>query len=117
MTIRRRDLLTGTALVLVGERLASAEVISGSLPWRPDAGAPPEAVTPGPPRPHHPAKLTTCVSAATEPAGSQFEPQQTFVVLLLEESFASCSPVWSRVNFTQVLSAVCGGAIGTAVSV
>ena len=48
MTIRRRDLLTGTALVLVGERLASAEVISGSLPWRPDAGAPPEPVTPGP---------------------------------------------------------------------
>ena len=48
MTIRRRDLLTGTALVLVGERLANAEVISGKLPWRPDAGAPPDVVTPGP---------------------------------------------------------------------
>jgi hypothetical protein len=27
--IRRRDLLTGTALVLVDEKLASAEIISG----------------------------------------------------------------------------------------
>lgn len=48
MTLRRRDLLTGTALVLVGERLAHAEVFSGKLPWRPDAGTPPTAVKPGP---------------------------------------------------------------------
>jgi gluconate 2-dehydrogenase gamma chain len=46
--IRRRDLLTGTALVLVGEKLASAEIISGKLPWHPDATAAPEAVKPGP---------------------------------------------------------------------
>src|SRR6201987_4803752 len=48
MAIRRRDLLTGTALVLVGERIARAEVVSGKLPWLPDSGAPPEQVTPGP---------------------------------------------------------------------
>jgi gluconate 2-dehydrogenase gamma chain len=46
--IRRRDLLTGTALVLVGETLARAEVIGGKLPWRPDAGVPPQKVQPGP---------------------------------------------------------------------
>ena len=46
--IRRRDLITGTALVLVGETLARAEVISGKLPWRPDAGVPPHRVQPGP---------------------------------------------------------------------
>jgi gluconate 2-dehydrogenase gamma chain len=46
--IRRRDLLTGTALVLVGEKLASAEVISGRLPWHPDATAAPEPTKPGP---------------------------------------------------------------------
>jgi gluconate 2-dehydrogenase gamma chain len=45
--IRRRDLLTGTALVLVGEKLASAEIISGKLPWHPDASAAPEPVKPG----------------------------------------------------------------------
>jgi gluconate 2-dehydrogenase gamma chain len=48
MTLRRRDLLTGTAVVLVGNRLAGAEVISGKLPWRPDAGIPPTPVKPGP---------------------------------------------------------------------
>lgn len=46
--IRRRDLLTGTALVLVGEKLASADVISGRLPWHPDATAAPEAAQAGP---------------------------------------------------------------------
>ena len=46
--IRRRDLITGTALVLVGETLARAEVISSKLPWRPDAGVPPHRVQPGP---------------------------------------------------------------------
>jgi len=48
MTLRRRDLLTGTALVLVGDRLAGAETFSGQLPWRPDAGTPPTPVKPGP---------------------------------------------------------------------
>ena len=42
--IRRRDLLTGTALVLAGEKLARAELITGKLPWRPDAGSPPSPV-------------------------------------------------------------------------
>jgi gluconate 2-dehydrogenase gamma chain len=48
MPLRRRDLLTGTALALVGERLTHAEMLSGKLPWRPDAGTPPTAVKPGP---------------------------------------------------------------------
>jgi len=48
MTLRRRDLLTGTAVALVAERLAHAEVLSGKLPWRPDAATPPTAVKPGP---------------------------------------------------------------------
>ncbi|MGB6603768.1 MAG: gluconate 2-dehydrogenase subunit 3 family protein [Steroidobacteraceae bacterium] len=47
MTIRRRDLLTGTAVVLVGGTLAHAEVVSGKLPWHPDAGEPPQPVEPG----------------------------------------------------------------------
>lgn len=45
--IRRRDLLTGTAIVLVGETLARAEVITGKLPWHPDEGTPPQVVRPG----------------------------------------------------------------------
>ena len=48
MTIRRRDLLTGTAVALVGERLADADIISGKLPWHADAAAAPQAVHPGP---------------------------------------------------------------------
>lgn len=46
--IRRRDLLTGTALLLAGGELARGEVISGQLPWHPGAGAAPQPVTPGP---------------------------------------------------------------------
>ena len=42
--IRRRDLLTGTALVLVSESLARADVIAGKLPWHPDQGTPPQEV-------------------------------------------------------------------------
>ena len=37
--IRRRDLLTGSAAFLVGGRMARGEVISGKLPWQPDAGS------------------------------------------------------------------------------
>ena len=48
MTIRRRDLLTGTVVALVSERLASADVVSGKLPWNPDSATPPQPVKPGP---------------------------------------------------------------------
>jgi len=48
MTLRRRDLLTGTALALVGDRLAGAEALSAKIPWQPDAGTPPTPVKPGP---------------------------------------------------------------------
>jgi len=47
MTVRRRELLAGTALALLG-RHAHAGIIAGQLPWAPDAGSPPEPVRPGP---------------------------------------------------------------------
>jgi gluconate 2-dehydrogenase gamma chain len=47
MTLRRRDLLTGTALV-VADRLAGAEALTAKIPWQPDAGTPPTPVKPGP---------------------------------------------------------------------
>lgn len=49
MSIRRRDLLAGTALSLIFS-LASAQArtIAGALPWEPDAGTPPTPVQPGP---------------------------------------------------------------------
>jgi gluconate 2-dehydrogenase gamma chain len=46
--IRRRDLLTGTALLVASGELAKGEVISGHLPWHPGATAAPEPVEPGP---------------------------------------------------------------------
>ncbi|MBV8803386.1 MAG: gluconate 2-dehydrogenase subunit 3 family protein [Sinobacteraceae bacterium] len=45
--IRRRDLLTGTVLLLANGELAKAEVISGHLPWHPGATAAPEPAKPG----------------------------------------------------------------------
>jgi len=45
---RRRDLLTGTAFALVGEKMARAGVVAGSLPWEPNVGSPPKPVQPGP---------------------------------------------------------------------
>lgn len=46
--IRRRDVLTGAALALVGGAAARGSVINGELPWRPDAASPPPRVEPGP---------------------------------------------------------------------
>jgi len=49
IAIRRRALLAGTAVALVGATAtAQAHIIAGALPWRPSAGAPPEPVQPGP---------------------------------------------------------------------
>jgi len=42
--IRRRDLITGSALLLVGSKLTESKVIAEHLPWHPDAGAPPQRV-------------------------------------------------------------------------
>ena len=44
--LRRRDLLVGTALVLVGEKVARAGIIAGQLPWAPNAASPPPTVRP-----------------------------------------------------------------------
>jgi len=46
--IRRRDVLKGTALALVGTGAAHGGVISEEVPWTPDESQPPEAVRPGP---------------------------------------------------------------------
>ena len=44
----RRDVLIGSALVLLGEAAARAGIIEGHLPWRPGSGSPPTTVEPGP---------------------------------------------------------------------
>ncbi len=44
---RRRDLLTGTALALLGGSATRAGIVSGHLPWEPDAGSPPPRSEPG----------------------------------------------------------------------
>jgi gluconate 2-dehydrogenase gamma chain len=46
--LRRRDLLAGTAFVLIGETVARAGTVAGSLPWEPNAGSPPEPIHEGP---------------------------------------------------------------------
>jgi gluconate 2-dehydrogenase gamma chain len=45
--IRRRDLLTGSVLLLANGELVKGEVISGQLPWHPGATAAPEPAKPG----------------------------------------------------------------------
>jgi gluconate 2-dehydrogenase gamma chain len=49
MQIDRRQLLTGTAMALLAamSRGAMARIVSGGLPWAPDAGVPPMPVSPG----------------------------------------------------------------------
>lgn len=46
--VSRRNLITGTALALIGEKVARAGVVAGRLPWEPNAGSPPQAVAEGP---------------------------------------------------------------------
>jgi gluconate 2-dehydrogenase gamma chain len=49
MTVHRRELLATTALSLLMSAVpARARVVSGVLPWQPDAGSPPTPVRPGP---------------------------------------------------------------------
>ncbi len=46
--LRRRDLLTGTAALLVGGAGIRASEVQGELPWKPGAAAAPQPVQPGP---------------------------------------------------------------------
>lgn len=46
--LSRRNLIAGTALALIGEKVARAGVVAGHLPWEPNAGSPPQAVSEGP---------------------------------------------------------------------
>jgi gluconate 2-dehydrogenase gamma chain len=46
--VGRRELLAGTATLLLGAPVAHAEAILGELPWWPNAGNPPTPATPGP---------------------------------------------------------------------
>jgi gluconate 2-dehydrogenase gamma chain len=48
MAIGRRDFLAGTAMLVLSSTSGKATIISGRLPWFPDAGSPPEPVRPGP---------------------------------------------------------------------
>ena len=44
---RRRDLLTGTAFVLVGGTVARSSIVAGQLPWEPDGNSAADAAPPG----------------------------------------------------------------------
>jgi gluconate 2-dehydrogenase gamma chain len=46
--MKRRDFLAGTAILVLSTMNSRATVISGSLPWAPNAGSPPVPVRPGP---------------------------------------------------------------------
>jgi len=48
MTMKRRDFLAGTAMLLLSTVQSRATLISGELPWTPNAGNPPAPVRPGP---------------------------------------------------------------------
>jgi len=48
MRLHRRQLLAGTAILLLNAASARAATISGQLPWTPNAGAPPLPIKPGP---------------------------------------------------------------------
>src|SRR6202140_3401568 len=48
MTMRRREFLAGTALLVLSTMNSRATIISGALPWAPNAGSPPVPVRPGP---------------------------------------------------------------------
>ena len=48
MTIGRREFLAGTAMLVLSTMKSRATIISGGLPWAPDAGTPPIPVRPGP---------------------------------------------------------------------
>jgi len=48
MAISRRQLLATAAYCAAGTVAARARMISGALPWHPDAGTPPHPVRPGP---------------------------------------------------------------------
>jgi gluconate 2-dehydrogenase gamma chain len=46
--MKRRDFLAGTAILVLSTMNSRAIVISGGLPWTPNAGSPPVPVRPGP---------------------------------------------------------------------
>jgi len=46
--VTRRDLLVGSAAILVGAAVSRADTITGQLPWIPNAGDPPLPATAGP---------------------------------------------------------------------
>lgn len=48
MSMRRRDLLATTAILIASGLVARAGTIAGELPWQPDAGSPPQPIRPGP---------------------------------------------------------------------
>ena len=47
-SLSRRDVLAGSAVMLVGASISRAETVAGHLPWVPNAGNPPLPARPGP---------------------------------------------------------------------
>jgi gluconate 2-dehydrogenase gamma chain len=48
MKLKRRDFLAGTAMLVLSAGNSRANIISGGLPWVPNAGSPPVPARPGP---------------------------------------------------------------------
>src|SRR5580693_7533546 len=48
MAMKRRDFLAGTAILVFSTMNSRATIISGGLPWTPNAGSPPVQARPGP---------------------------------------------------------------------
>ena len=105
--IRRRDLLTGAALALVGGA-ARAGVIKGKLPWRPDEASPPPRVEPGPWQFFTPAELPTIEALADriippdpETPGGKDAGCVVFLDRQLAGAYGSAAGLYERGPFIQ----------------
>jgi gluconate 2-dehydrogenase gamma chain len=63
--LRRRDFLATAAWLVAGGMTAHARIISGALPWAPNAGDPPSPARPGPWQ-HFTAQEAACVEALAD---------------------------------------------------
>src|SRR5579872_1909928 len=106
--IRRRDVLTGAALALVGGAAARAGVIKGELPWRPDDTSPPPRVQPGPWQFFTPEELPTIEALAdriipTDPdtPGGKDAGCVVFLDRQLAGAYGSAEGLYERGPFIQ----------------
>jgi gluconate 2-dehydrogenase gamma chain len=106
--IRRRDVLTGAALALVGGAAARAGVIKGELPWRPDTASPPPRVEPGPWQFFTPEELPTIQALADriippdpETPGGKDAGCVVFLDRQLAGAYGSAEGLYDRGPFMQ----------------